>query len=60
MCIYIYIYIYIYNITPKFPKQRENQTIFFSLVTRKSVLNPRGIFRVSQDKENCIIGKNGP
>ena len=36
------------------------QNYFFSLVTRKSFQKIKGIFRVSLDNENCIMGKMGP
>ena len=52
-----------FKITPKFPKYRENQNNFLvtpSVISRKSLQNVMRIFWVSQDKENCIMEKNGP
>ena len=48
----LYIYICAHIKLPQNFRSRGKTKQFFSLVTRKSVQNIRGIFRVSQDKEN--------
>ena len=59
LCVCVFVCVCAHIKLSKSLPSRGRTKLFFSVVTRKYVVNFRGIFRISQDNESCIMDKNG-